>query len=161
VTRHGPIVLEQNSMRYALRWTALDPSLTDSAAFLRINRAGNWKEFTAALSAYAGPTQNFVYADLDGHIGYYGAGAIPIRKSGDGSVPYDGSTDDGEWTGWIPFDKLPHVYDPPAGIIVTANQRVVGTDYPYFLSHSWAQPFRARRIFDLLSEKPKLTIDDY
>src|SRR5205807_3884770 len=113
------------------------------------------------MSHYSGPTQNFVYADVDGHIGYYGAGRIPIRKSGDGSVPYDGSTDDGEWTSYIPFDKLPHSFDPPSGIIVTANQRVVGNNYPYFLSHNWAPPYRARRIFDLLSAKPKLTTDDF
>jgi len=93
--------------------------------------------------------------------GYYGAGRIPIRKTGDGSVPYDGTKDDGEWTGFIPFDKLPHVYDPPSGIIVTANQRVAGSDYPYFLSHAWATPYRARRIYDLLSEKPKLSPDDF
>jgi len=161
VTRHGPIILEKNSERYALRWTALDASLNEAGAFLQANRASNWKEFTAALSTYGGPTQNFVYADVDGHIGYYGAGKIPIRKSGDGSVPYDGSTDAGEWTGWIPFDQLPHVYDPPAGIIVTANQRVIGADYPYFLTHHWAQPYRARRIFDLLSQKPKLSSDDF
>ncbi len=161
VTRHGPIILEKNSERYALRWTALDPTLNEAGAFLQANRARNWKEFTDALSTYGGPTQNFVYADVDGHIGYYGAGKIPIRKSGDGSVPYDGSTDAGEWTGWIPFDKLPHVFDPPAGIIVTANQRVIGADYPYFLTHHWAQPYRSRRIFDLLSQKPKLTADDF
>jgi penicillin amidase len=161
ITRHGPIILEKNSERYALRWTALDPTLNEAGAFIQTGRARNWKEFTAALSTYGGPTQNFVYADVDGHIGYYGAGKIPIRKTGDGSLPYDGSTDAGEWTGWIPFNKLPNVYDPPSGIIVTANQRVVGTDYPYFLSHSWAQPYRARRIFDLLFQKPKLTSDDF
>ena len=76
-------------------------------------------------------------------------------------MPYDGSTDEGEWTSFIPFDKLPHVYDPPSGVIVTANQRIAGTDYPYFLSHVWAQPYRARRIFDLISAKPKLTTDDF
>jgi penicillin amidase len=113
------------------------------------------------MSHYTGPTQNFVYADIEGHIGYYGAGKIPIRKSGDGSIPYDGSTDDGEWTSYIPFDQLPHSFDPPSGIIVTANQRVVGHAYPYFLSHNWAPPYRARRIFDLLSAKPKLAIDDF
>jgi penicillin G amidase len=161
ITRHGPIILEKNSATYALRWTALDASLNEAGAFLQINRAQSWKEFTAGLSTYGGPTQNFVYADVDGHIGYYGAGKIPIRKSGDGSVPYDGSTEAGQWTGWIPFDKLPHVYDPPLGIIVTANQRVIGADYPYFLTHHWAQPYRARRIFDLLSQKPKLTSDDF
>jgi len=161
VTRHGPIILEKDSNRYALRWTALDSALLEMAGLFDVNRARNWKEFTAAFSLYGGPTQNFVYADIDGHIGYYGAGHIPIRKSGDGSVPYDGSNDDGEWTGYIPFDKLPHVYDPPSGIIVTANQRVVGQDYSYFLSHVWAQPYRARRIFNLLSEKAKLTTDDF
>jgi penicillin G amidase len=113
------------------------------------------------LSKYSGPTQNFVYANVDGHIGYYGAGKIPIRKTGDGSVPYDGATDAGEWTSFIPFAKLPHSFDPPSGIIVTANQRIVGKDYPYFLSHNWTPPYRARRIFDLLTAKPKLTIDDF
>src|SRR5262249_49941496 len=106
-------------------------------------------------------TQNFVYADVDGHIGYYGAGYIPIRKSGDGSVPYDGATDDGEWTGYIPFDKLPHVYDPPSGMVVTANARVVGRDYPFHLTHAWSMPYRQKRINDLLSAKSKLTIDDF
>lgn len=161
VTRHGPIVLEKDSNRYALKWTALDPTTMESAGLFEANRAGNWKEFTTALSHYSGPTQNFVYADVDGHIGYYGAGLVPIRKSGDGSVPYDGSTDNGEWTSFIPFDKLPHSYDPASGIIVTANQRVVGKSYPYFLSHNWAQPYRARRIHDLLSAKPKLSTDDF
>ncbi len=161
VTRHGPIILEKDSNRYALRWTALDPATLESAGLFDANRARNWKEFAAALSRYSGPTQNFVYADVDGHIGYHGAGRIPIRKSGDGSVPYDGSTDDNEWTSFIPFDKLPQSYDPPSGIIVTANQRVVGNDYPYFLSHVWAPPYRARRIFDLLSAKPKLSTDDF
>jgi len=161
VTRHGPIILEKDNTRYALRWTMVDPATLETQGIFALNRARNWKEFTAGLATYNGPTQNFVYADIDGHIGYYGAGRIPIRKDGDGSVPYDGSTDDGEWTGFIPFDKLPHVYDPPSGIIVTANQRVVGSDYPFFVSHVWAAPYRARRIFDLLSAKPKLTIDDF
>ena len=161
ITRHGPIILEKGTTRYALRWTLVDPATLETQGIFALNRAQNWKEFTAGLSTYYGPTQNFVYADVEGHIGYYGAGRIPIRKDGDGSVPYDGSTDDGEWTGFIPFDKLPHSYDPPSGIIVTANQRVVGSSYPFFVSHVWAQPYRARRIYDLLSAKPKLTIDDF
>jgi penicillin amidase len=161
VTRHGPIILERDSKRYALRWTALDPKANNADSSYLVAKAHNWKEFTQALRSFTAPTQNVVYADVDGHIGYYAAGIIPVRKSGDGSVPYDGSTDAGNWTGWIPFDKLPHLYDPPNGIIVTANQRIVGTDYPYFLTHSWAQPYRARRIWDLLNQKPKLTTDDF
>jgi len=161
VTRHGPIVFEKDSKRYALHWTALDPKLNSPDSTYLINRARNWKEFSAALRSFTAPTQNIVYADVDGHIGYHAAGVIPIRKSGDGSVPYDGSTDAGEWVSYIPTEKLPQVFDPPNGIIVTANQRIVGTDYPYFLTHSWAQPYRARRIFDLLSQNPRLTIDDF
>ena len=161
VTRHGPIVFERDGKRYALRWTALDPKLNNPDVTYQMNRARNWKEFSKALETFTAPTQNIVYADVDGHIGYHAAGVVPIRKSGEGSAPYDGSTDAGEWTGFIPVAKLPQVYDPPSGIIVTANQRIVGTDYPYFLTNSWAQPYRARRIFDLLNEKPKLTTDDF
>lgn len=161
VTRHGPIVLDKDGARYALRWPAFESNAVEFEGLFMANRARDWKEFTAALSRYTGPTQNFIYADVKGHIGYYGAGRIPIRKTGDGSVPYDGSTDAGEWISFIPFDKLPHQLDPRSGMIVTANQRVAGADYPYFLTHVWAQPYRARRIFDLLSQKSKLTADDF
>jgi penicillin amidase len=139
----------------------LDPDGDSVTAFHKLNHARDWKEFCDALKTFPGATQNVVYADVDGHIGYYGAGFIPIRKSGDGSVPYDGSKDDGEWTGYIPFDKLPHVYDPPSGMIATANGRIVGRDYPYHLTHAWASPHRQRRIHDLLSAKSKLTTDDF
>ena len=161
VTRHGPVVLKKGADAYALRWTALSPDAAEFPAFYKLNRARNWKEFSAALGGYGGATQNFVYADVDGHIGYYGAGLIPVRSSGDGSVPYDGSKDEGEWKGFIPHAELPHVLDPPNGIIVTANSRVVGRDYPHFLTHVWAPPTRARRIYDLLTAKQKLTADDF
>jgi penicillin amidase len=161
VTRHGPIVFEREGKRYALRWTALDPKVNNPDVTYHMNRARNWKEFCKALELFTAPTQNIVYADVDGHIGYHSGGVVPIRKSGDGSVPYDGSTDAGEWVGYIPVDKLPQVFDPPSGIVVTANQRIVGNDYPYFLTHSWAQPYRARRIFDLLNQTPKLSAEDF
>jgi len=162
VTRHGPIIFEGDGKRYALRWTALDPSKNNrDVEQYSLNRARNWKEFNQAVESFPGPTQNIVYADVDGHIGYHAAGAIPIRKSGDGSVPYDGSTDAGEWTSYIPTSKLPAVFDPPSEMIVTANQRIVGTDYPYFLTRAWAPPYRARRIWDLLNEKPKLSTEDF
>jgi penicillin amidase len=154
-------VFEKEGKRYALRWTALDPKLNNPDVTYLMNRARNWKEFSKSLELFTAPTQNIVYADVDGHIGYHAAGVVPIRKSGDGSVPYDGSTDAGEWVNYIHVAELPQLYDPPAGIIVTANQRIVGTSYPYFLTHSWAQPYRARRIFDLLNQKPKLTTEDF
>jgi penicillin amidase len=161
VTRHGPVILERGGARYSLRWTALDANADEFEAFYKLNRARDWGEFRAALADYRGPTQNFIYADARGHIGYYGAGIIPIRKTGDGSTPYDGSTDAGEWARYIPFDELPHVYDPPSGLIVTANARVVGRSYPHFLTHEWADAYRARRIYDLLKDKQKLTAEDF
>jgi penicillin G amidase len=161
VTRHGPVVAERPGARYSLRWTALDPNANEFVAFYRLNRARNWDDFRAALSEYRGPTQNFVYADTRGHIGYYGAGLIPLRRSGDGSVPYDGSTDAGEWTGHVPFAELPHVFDPPSGLIVTANSRVVGRSYRHHLTHQWASAHRTRRIHDLLKDKTKLTVEDF
>lgn len=161
VTRNGPIVLERDGKRYALRWTALDPKINNGSGVYTIDRARDWNEFTTALRGYTPPMQNIVYADTKGNIGYYAAGVVPIRSSGDGSVPYDGAKDEGNWTGYIPFEKLPHLFNPPAGIIVTANQRIVGTDYPYFLTHSWAQPYRARRILDLLQQKNKITANDF
>jgi penicillin amidase len=161
ITRHGPIIFERAGKRYALRWTALDPKLNTIDSVYPINRARDWKDFNDALRKFTAPTQNIVYADVDGHIGYHVAGVVPIRRSGDGSVPYDGSTNEGDWINFIPINKLPTLYDPPSGIIVTANQRIVGSDYPYFLTHSWAQPYRARRILDLLTRTPKLTTDDF
>jgi penicillin amidase len=160
VTRHGPIFFEKAGVRYSLRWTALDPKQNEGESFYALNRARDWREFRNALGHYAGPMQNMVYADTQRHIGYYAVGRVPIRKSGDGSLPYDGATDAGEWTSYIPFYKLPHVFDPPAGFIVTANQRIVGRDYPYHLTREWPAPYRARRIYDLLEAKRKLTADD-
>ena len=161
ITRHGPVVLDKDSKRYALHWTALEPKLNNPGGVYFLNRARNWREFTNALRAYTPPMQNMVYADVEGHIGYYAAGVVPIRKSGDGSVPYDGSSDAGEWTGYIPFEDLPHLFDPPLGLVVTANQRIVGADYPHFLTRSWAQPYRARRIYDLLQKTQRLSADDF
>jgi penicillin amidase len=161
VTRHGPIILERDSKRYALRWTALDPQANIADSFYHLNTARNWNEFRAALRNYSGPAFNMIYADVRGHIGYYGAGRFPIRKTGEGKLPYDGATDEGEWTGFIPADALPQVYDPPSGIIVTANSRIVGQSYPYKLTVVPLAAYRARRIHDLLQAKRKLSAEDF
>ncbi|MEP6703664.1 MAG: penicillin acylase family protein, partial [Acidobacteriota bacterium] len=160
-TRNGPIILDEAGKKYALKWTARDPRNSEFEAFYFLNRAKDWNEFKHALQTYGGATQNFVYADVKGNIGWYAAGRIPIRKVGDGSLPYDGSTDDGEWTGSIPFEELPHLYNPAAGFIVTANQRIAGTGYKYTqMSRDAAPPWRARRIYDLLKANTKVTMDD-
>lgn len=160
-TRNGPIILEGAGKRYALKWTALNPKMSEFEVFFRLNRARNWNEFKAALKLYGGAAQNFIYADAKGNIGWYAASKIPIRRTGDGGTPYDGASDDGEWTGYIPFDELPHLYNPSSGLIITANQRIVGTDYKYTqMSRDAAPPWRARQLVNLLDRPGKLTLED-
>jgi len=161
LTRHGPIILESKGARLALRWTTLDPAADEFEVYYWINRAGDWRQFRRALSGYSGVGLNYIYADVRGNIGYWGAGRFPLRNKGDGSSPNDGATDAGEWTGYIPFEAMPHVYNPPSGVIVTANNRIVGLDYPYHLTRAWIPPYRARRIYDLLMAREKLTVDDF
>ncbi|MDQ6786708.1 MAG: penicillin acylase family protein [Acidobacteriota bacterium] len=159
-TNNGVIVSEQAGKKYALKWTVRDAKVDSFTAFLLLDRAKNWDDFRAALKTYGGATQNFIYADARGNIGYYGAGKIPIRRKGDGSIPYDGATTDGDWISFIPFEELPQSYNPREGIIVTANQRIAGDSYKYFLTHLWSAPYRSRRIYELLQSKPKLTVED-
>ena len=149
VTRHGPVAFNDNGRYFALRWSAAE---TDAFKFpfLDLNRAGNWKEFTAALATYPGPAQNFVYADVDGNIGYQATGMLPIRKNFDGDVPADGSSGDDEWDGFIPFDQLPASYNPARGWIVTANQNPFPENYPYRVSGEFGAPYRSRQIRDRL-----------
>lgn len=161
-TRNGVIFFEDKDKRYALRWTAFDPKNDEFSAFNFLNRAKDWNDFKNALKNYGGPMQNFVFADTAGNIGWYAAGRVPKRKTGDGSAPYDGSTDDGAWSGTIPFEELPNLYNPAEGIIVTANQRIVGQSYPHQeIVRAYDSPYRARRIYELLAANPKLTVDNF
>jgi penicillin amidase len=163
-TRHGPLISDVTSQRgqaLALRWPALDPGDTTVQAFLEVNYAHNWDDLTRALQLYVAPAQNFVYADREGNIGYFGPGKIPIRAAGDGSAPVPGWNDDYAWTGWIPFDQLPHAYNPAEGYLVTANNRVTPDGYPYFITNNWAPPYRAERIRELLSATQGLTPNDF
>jgi penicillin G amidase len=161
-TRNGAIITDEAGQKYALKWTARDPKNQEFEAFFLLNRARNWNEFQNALKVYGGATQNFVYADVAGNIGWIAAGKIPLRRTGDGALPYDGATGDGDWTGYIPFAELPRLYNPKEGLIVTANQRIVGTNYKYFgvISRDAASPWRARRIYDLLKDNTRVTMDD-
>lgn len=153
-TRHGPLisdVLADAPQPLALRWTALDPDDRSVQALLGINRAADASALREALRDFVTPAQNLVYADDQGHIGYIGVGRIPIRKvgpegEGDGTLPLPGWDGRYEWQGFIPFDELPAAEDPRRGFVVTANNKVIGPDYPYHLSSDWAEPYRAARI---------------
>jgi penicillin amidase len=154
-TRHGPIVLLASGSMYALKWSALEPGAL-SHNYMWMGRAQNWREFRETLRDVSGPAQNIVYADVDGNIGFIVAAWIPIRKSGHGEVPVRGDTDEYEWTGYIPFDELPQMLNPPEGIIVTANARVVGPGYKHYLTDRWESPYRTKRIYDLLANRKDL-----
>jgi penicillin amidase len=149
VTRHGPVFLNENNQLMALRWTLSQPGIFEYP-LLDIDRAGNWAEFTQALARFPGPGSNFVYADVDGNIGYHAAGKLPKRTGYRGDVPVDGASGDFNWDGYIPFDQLPSVYNPPSGIVATANQDPFPPDYPYPVNGNFAPPFRARQIRDRL-----------
>ena len=157
VTRHGPVVVSERGQSYALKWMASDfPSR--EFPFLDLNRAGNWEEFNAALQHYAGPAQNFVYADTDGNIGYHAAGVLPIRPASphqacDGNLPADGARGDCEWIGVVPYDDLPAFYNPPSGILVSANQNPFPGDYRYPVNMMRQPGYRATGIRTLLGSR--------
>ena len=170
VTRHGPIITsflqtsdgkedasKTQEIPLALRWTGLEHCSIISA-IANFNRATNWEEFRNALRDWDLPPQNFVYADDQGNIGYVMAGIIPIRNKGQALLPSPGWTGDYEWTGYIPFDELPQIYNPEQHFIVTANNRVVDDSYPYYITNEWLNGYRAQRIRDLLTSKGKLTL---
>ncbi|MFQ5709272.1 MAG: penicillin acylase family protein [bacterium] len=165
-TQHGPIIsqhhplLKEARTAVAMRWTGQQPS-DEMAAILKIMKAGNWHEFTGALREYKVPAQNFVFASASGDIGYYLGGAIPVRKNATGMFPHNGWLGRGEWLGEVPFEKLPHVLNPPEGFIVTANNKIVDDRYPYYITYLWEPPSRATRIRQRLAEKEKFSLDDF
>ena len=152
VTRHGPVIDAEEGRFLALRWTAAEPG-TYQFSFLDLNKAQNWTEFQAAIARFPGPGQNFVYADVDGNIGYHATGLLPVRKNFDGDVPLDGSSGEYEWQGWIPFAELPAAFNPERGYIVTANQNPFPANYPYRVGGAFSPPYRSTQIRDLLTAR--------
>jgi len=166
-TRHGPVIsditakgLTAPNQVIAFRSTALEPDDLTAQAFHRINRAIDWRSFSAALRDFHSPVQNFAYADVGGTIAFATAGRVPLRKGGNGSMPVRGWTGEGEWTGWVPADKMPQQVNPKSGQIVNANNAVVGSRYPYLIASEWPEGFRAQRINDVLKSKSGWTVED-
>jgi penicillin G amidase len=160
LTRHGPIVTDLvpgETRKLALRWTLYDGIRNP---FFAVDSAQNWNDFQQAFSQLDAPGQNVVYADVDGNIGYHTTGKVPIRATGDGSLPEDGSTNAYEWTSYIPFDKLPSIYNPSSGIIATANGRITPKKYPYSISTEWEAPWRTARIYRILESGRKFSAAD-
>lgn len=171
-TRHGPIVNRENlwmgygrlvvpsSQPLAFRWSLQEGSVT-FRAILEMNLASNWDEFRSALQYWDTVGQNFVYADVDGNIGFQVAARLPVRSSKQlGLLPSVGWTGENEWQGYVPFEQLPAALNPASHMFVTANNKVISDDYPVFLSYEDEPGYRAKRITDLLAQKDKLSLQD-
>lgn len=162
VTRHGPIISDlfpDETRKIALEWLIYD-TREISIPLFDLDSAQDWTQFRKALSVFATPSQNVVYGDVDGNIGYQAMGFVPLRASGDGTVPVPGADGEHDWTGYLPFYKMPSVYNPPSGIIATANSKITPEGYPNLLATQWYPPYRTERIYQVLMSGKKLAPSD-
>ncbi len=162
-TRHGPVLsdaiaerldhLPQSGTILALAWPGLRGDDRTAVALHRMNNARDVVEFRDALRDFHSPQQNVVFADRDGRIGFTAPARVPLRKKGDGRHPVPGWSGDYDWHGEIPFEDLPWTLDPPAGAVITANNKVVPEGYRYLLAADWQAPYRAQRIDTLVRDR--------
>ena len=173
LTRHGPVISDVSEQAaevasgpfvLAMAWTALSATDTTAQALVRMNGAGNWSEFVAALRHFQVPQQNIVYADVDGNIGYYAPARVPLRSPENdvgGMMPVPGWQAKYDWQGFVPFEELPQAFNPARGHVATANHKIVPPGYRHFLTREWAPPYRARRIEELLAASERHSIDSF
>jgi penicillin G amidase len=160
-TRHGPIIHEDHAAHraYALRAAWLEEGTAPYLASLRIDQVGSWQEFREACRDFRTPSENLVWADVDGHIGWQAVGLAPIRRNWSGLLPVPG---DGryEWEGFVPPLDLPHRTDPLKGWVATANQDNLPRGYPFAVGFEWTSPFRFARIEEVLASGRRFTMMD-
>jgi penicillin amidase len=165
-SRHGPVIHEdrERCRAYALRWTGSEPGTAGYLGALALDRATNWNEFLAAAARWKLPSENLVYADVDGHIGWIAAALTPVRRGWDGLLPVPGADGKFEWAGFLPTAELPQRFDPAEGYIATANHNILPPGYARVLGFEWAAPFRFQRVDEVLRGRvqagEKLTVAD-
>jgi penicillin amidase len=162
-TRHGPVIYEDPTLHraYVLRWVGSEPGSAGYLASLSLNRASDWKSFLKALERWAVPSENLVYADVDGNIGWQAAGWAPRRRGWSGLLPVPGGAGKYEWDGFLPLAELPRAYNPAGHFIATANHKIIPTGYKHEINFDWSAPFRFRRIDEVLSKGRKFTVPDF
>ena len=161
-THRGPIISDFKNVKeqaISMHWLGNEYSNEFRTIYL-LNRANNWTDFKDALRTFGCVSQNVVYADTEGNIGIHVAANVAIRK-GDHFSIYPGDTDEYDWTGFVPFDSLPHEYNPTRGYVSSANNKSTTDDYPHYISHYFYQPYRIDRIREMLEEKEKLSVTDF
>ncbi|MCL4262983.1 MAG: penicillin acylase family protein [Anaerolineae bacterium] len=162
VTHHGPLmngVLIDYAQPVTYCSTALQADV-GMDGFRQLNEARDWGEFVTAVAHIHSPSLNLLYADRQGNIGYYLSGRAPLRATGDGLTPAPGWTGEYDWLGHIPFAEMPHVLNPAQGYIVSANHRIMGEAYPHYLGRVWRNGYRARRIEEMITTRPTISLAD-
>ncbi len=163
---HGPIINDVNQTAaasqnpVALRWTGEDAS-DELYAIYCIDKAQSWEQFKNGVKYFTVPGQNFVYADDKGNIGYCMGVRLPIRASQNPTLPMPGWTGNYDWKGFVPFEKLPQLFNPPEQFIATANNKTTDASFPYHISNLWEPPSRIERIRELLSTQNKISVEDF
>jgi len=164
ITHHGPLVNAalgaDEAEPLALRWIALDRPTAFKGMF-ELHGIRSGPELVASLEGHTSPASNLIWADRHGSIGYKLIGRLPLRKGGCPDLPKPGWEGEFEWEGTVPYDELPEVVDPKSGFLVTANNRIVGDDYPHHITSDWLDGFRARRIEELLGASDEHDIESF
>jgi penicillin amidase len=162
-TRHGPVIYEDANLHraYALKWIGTEPGSAGYLASLSLNRATNWPEFLKALERWKVPSENLVYADVDGNIGWQAAGSAPVRRGWSGLLPVPGDSGRYEWSGFLPLSELPRAYNPARNFIATANHKIIPDGYKHEINFEWSAPYRFNRIEEVLGKGSKFSVEDF
>jgi hypothetical protein len=158
-TRHGPVIhVDRRRHRaYALRWVGMEPGTAGYLASLSLDTARSWPEFLEALERWKVPSENLVYADVDGNIGWVAAGLTPIRRNWTGLLPVPGHEGKYEWDGFLEVADLPQSFNPPSGVLATANHNILPPGYPHQISYEWGAPHRYQRIVEAIGSRRDFT----
>ncbi len=165
-THHGPAINEiypldqfTSSDMITMKWTGYEMS-DELLALYRVNTAYDWQGFLSGVREFTVPGQNFIYADVDGNIGFHPGVRLPKRNNNNPTLPMAGWTGENEWQGFIPFEQLPSLYNPPEGFVATANNKTAKT-VPYHIANLWEPPSRIQRIREVLTSKQLLDVNDF
>ena len=159
-SKHGPIVHETKTHAFVLKWVGSEPGTAAYLGSLAVDRAHNWKEYLQAMKAWKLPTENMIYGDVDGNIGWVAAALTPVRKNYSGLLPVPG-TGKYDWTGFLKVADLPQEFNPKRGYIATANHNILPKNYPHKINFDWAEGYRFARVKKRLESKRKFTLEDF
>jgi penicillin amidase len=161
-TRHGPVLFQdaKTNRAFALKWAGSEPGGAAYLASLSVDRARNKAEFLRAMARWKVPGLNFVYADVDGNIGWIAAALTPVRKNHDGLLPVPGEARF-DWQGYLPVEKLPQTFNPKEGLIATANHNILPKGYEHQIGHEFAPPYRHQRVRGALLSKKRWSLEGF